>query len=67
MQPTWVTRGSLVVRNERVVYKSEPQQVFFDYRYQLHMPGAARGQLPCHADVSICNHALQAYHIPCAL
>ena len=59
--------GFLVVRNGKVVYKSEPQQVSFNYPYQLHMPGATRGQLPCHADVSICNHALHAYHIPCAL
>ena len=59
--------GFLVVRNGKVVYKSEPEQVSFDYPYQLHMPGAARGQLPCHADVSFGNHALQAYHMLCAI
>ena len=44
--------GFLVVRNEKVVYKSKQQQISFNCPYQLHMPGAGRGQLPHQADVS---------------
>ena len=59
--------GFMVVRNEKVVYKSRQQQVSFNFPYQLHMPGSGRGQLPCHADVSSHHLAQKTYQMLCAL
>ena len=45
--------GFIVVREGEVVFKSRPQQVCFNFPYQLHMPGAGVGELPSQADVSL--------------
>ena len=52
--------GFVVVRDNKVVYKSQPQQQFHNCPFQLYMPGAGHGHLPNDADVSPQNLAQQA-------